>query len=392
MIALYLAPFVIVLLMVIYKFIKRFFKENRINSYFSYLVCVLLFSGIIFSIFGFILNNNELKRIFTRLSFYWLGILLYFVLSFTFVLIITSLIRLIKKRKKLNYIYDKIALVFVLLFTVLMSTFGIMNAHKLYITNYEINVDKQSDFDQLNVCLIADLHLGYNNGLREVKDMVNKINSLNNDIVLIAGDIFDNEFEAIEDPKELSNILSSINSKYGTYAVLGNHDIDEKILMGFTFSKGKDVTIDEKMLEFINNSKINILYDEYINIDNIYIYGRPDKEKINFNNSDRKSVDEICEVLDSNNINIILEHEPIDAESLSLNGIDLYLNGHTHNGQIWPGTLTINLLWDNAYGYKQYHNMHNIVTSGVGLFGPNMRIDSKAEICDIKIIFNNKNQ
>lgn len=388
MIALYLAPFVIALLILIYKFILRFFKENRINSYFSYLVGIILFSGIVFSILGFLINNNILKRIFTKLSFYWLGILLYFVLSFTFSLIVTSLIRLIQKRKKMDYFYDKVALVFVLFFTILMSTFGIINAHKLYVTNYNVNINKESELDDLNICLLADLHLGYNNGVKEVKDMVNKINDLDSDIVLIAGDIFDNEYEALEDSNELANLLSGIKTKYGVYAVLGNHDIDEKILMGFTFSKGKEVSIDERMIEFLNNSKINILYDEYINIGNICIYGRPDNSKINFNNHKRNSIQQICEKLDIENINIILEHEPVDAELLSKNGVDLYLNGHTHNGQIWPGTLTIDLFWDNAYGYKQYLNMHNIVTSGVGLFGPNMRLGSKAEICDININFN----
>lgn len=388
MIALLLLPFVIALLILIYRFIRRFFKENRIDSYFSYLVGIFLFSGIILSLLGFVLNNTILKRVFTRLSFYWLGILLYFVLSFTFVLIITSLIRLIQRRKKMNYIYDKFALVFVLLFTIIMSTFGIVNAHKIYVTNYSVNVNKKSNLDHLNICLVADLHLGYNSGVKEVKDIVDKINSLNSDIVLIAGDIFDNEYEALENPDKLISLLRNIETKYGVYAVLGNHDIDEKILMGFTFSKGKEVSIDKRMLEFLDKAKINVLYDEQTNIDNICIYGRPDNSKINFNKDKRNNVDDILKQLDIDNINIILEHEPVDAELLSKNGVDLYLNGHTHNGQIWPGTLTINLFWDNAYGYKQYQNMHNIVTSGVGLFGPNMRLGSKAEICDISISFN----
>ena len=41
----------------------------------------------------------------------------------------------------------------------------------------------------------------------------------------------------------------------------------------------------------------------------------------------------------------------------------------------------------NACGYLQKGKMHNIVTSGVGLFGPNMRVGTKAEICPITIYF-----
>ena len=84
---------------------------------------------------------------------------------------------------------------------------------------------------------------------------------------------------------------------------------------------------------------------------------------------------------------IILDHEPSDAQILSEYGADLYLNGHTHAGQMWPGTWTIHLFWDNAYGLKRYGSLYNIVTSGVGLFGANMRTDSIAEICHITVRF-----
>ena len=68
-------------------------------------------------------------------------------------------------------------------------------------------------------------------------------------------------------------------------------------------------------------------------------------------------------------------------------GVDIDLCGHTHDGQMFPGNLTIKLMWENACGYLQKGKMHNIVTSGVGLFGPNMRVGTKAEICPITIYF-----
>ena len=69
-------------------------------------------------------------------------------------------------------------------------------------------------------------------------------------------------------------------------------------------------------------------------------------------------------------------------------GVDLDLSGHTHNGQFWPGTITINLAWDNAYGLLKVDNMTSIVTSGVGLFGLNMRTGCFPEIVNININFN----
>lgn len=66
--------------------------------------------------------------------------------------------------------------------------------------------------------------------------MVNTINSENADIVVIAGDIFDNNFDALDNPERLEMLLSQINSTYGTYAVFGNHDVTETLIAGFPIS------------------------------------------------------------------------------------------------------------------------------------------------------------
>ena len=69
--------------------------------------------------------------------------------------------------------------------------------------------------DSLKVVLLADTHFGYSIGTAQAKRIVNKINAQNPDVVCIAGDIFDNEYDAISDPDELKEILSSIQSRYG---------------------------------------------------------------------------------------------------------------------------------------------------------------------------------
>ena len=65
--------------------------------------------------------------------------------------------------------------------------------------------------------------------------MVKKINAANPDLVIIAGDIYDNEFEAIEEPEKIQELFASIQSKYGVFACWGNHDLEEPILAGFYF-------------------------------------------------------------------------------------------------------------------------------------------------------------
>ena len=59
-----------------------------------------------------------------------------------------------------------------------------------------------------------------------VNKLVTEINSLQADVICIAGDIFDNDYEALKNPEETSELFSKLESVYGVYACLGNHDID----------------------------------------------------------------------------------------------------------------------------------------------------------------------
>ena len=52
--------------------------------------------------------------------------------------------------------------------------------------------------------LIADLHLGYSVGDRQMQRMVNKINEQDADLVVFAGVIFDNEYDALQNPDKIA--------------------------------------------------------------------------------------------------------------------------------------------------------------------------------------------
>lgn len=83
----------------------------------------------------------------------------------------------------------------------------------------------------------------------------------------------------------------------------------------------------------------------------------------------------------------MLDHEPRELQELAEAGVDLDLCGHTHDGQMFPGNLITSLSWENSCGYLKKGEMHNIVTSGVGVFGPNMRVGTKSEICGVEVRF-----
>lgn len=270
-----------------------------------------------------------------------------------------------------------------------VSVYGFLNGKHIRTTEYDVAIDKDAgDIHSMKVVLTADLHLGYNTGNHEMEQMVKKINAQDPDLVVIAGDFFDNDFDALEDPGKIAATLRGIKSSYGVYACYGNHDVQEKILAGFTFNHDEKKASDPRMDQFLTDSGITLLRDEGVLVeDSFYLYGRADEERPGRGIDERRTAVELTEGMDMDKPVIVIDHEPKELDELAKAGVDLDLCGHTHDGQMFPGNVTIKLMWENAYGYLKKGKMHNIVTSGVGVFGPNMRVGTKSEICAIDVSF-----
>ncbi len=342
---------------------------------------------------GFLLPPGKPERFMKLVGNYWLGVMAYIILTIVIAdigrVILHRIPRIdqVKLRSRKTFVLTGTACILIIS---AVSIWGAVNARIVRTTDYEVTIEKEVEGKkELNVVLAADLHLGYNIGSRHMQRMVNKINAKDADLVVIAGDIFDNSYESLDDPKRLVSILKSIKSKYGVYACYGNHDIEEKILAGFTFNKkGEKKVSDIRMDELLQKADITLLQDESVLIDDsFYLYGRPDYQKPGRGIEKRKTPEEITADMDQSKPIIVIDHQPRELKELADAGVDLDLSGHTHDGQMFPGNLTIKLLWENACGYLKKGDMHNIVTSGVGLFGPNMRVGTKAEICSIKVRF-----
>lgn len=270
-----------------------------------------------------------------------------------------------------------------------LSAYGVINSKQIHTTNYRVAIDKKAgEIGYMKVVLLADLHLGYNTGNREMKQMVKKVNAQNPDLVVIAGDFFDNDFDALNNPDKIAATLKGIESTYGVYACYGNHDVQEKILAGFTFNHDEKKVSDPRMDQFLVDSGITLLHDEGVVIgDSFYLFGRADEERPGRGIDERLTPSELTKDMDMSMPILVIDHEPKELKELADAGVDLDLCGHTHDGQMFPANLTIKLLWENAYGYLKKDDMHNIVTSGVGVFGPNMRVGTKSEICVIDVEF-----
>ena len=345
---------------------------------------------------GFLIRKPAfLHRILKITSNYFLGIFMYILM----VLLSIDIIRLfLKYVVHASWIQSRIVFAAVgaccICVVIIISFSGIYHAKHIKVTPYKITVDKSApDMDSLKIVLLADTHFGYNSGAVHAQEIVDKINEQNPDLVCIAGDIFDNEYDAVREPEKISEILRTIRSKYGVYACWGNHDLNEPILAGFTFKHKKEDSKqlkDPRMKRFLQNSNIQLLEDEAVLIDNsFYVVGRKDASLVEKIEEKRKTPAQLTQKLDKDKTIIVIDHQPKELQDIADAGVDLDLCGHTHDGQTFPGNYTVKFLWENPCGYLQKGSMHNIVTSGSGVWGPAMRVGTDSEICTIDLTFSN---
>lgn len=342
-------------------------------------------------VIAFLLPKSAVAIVIRRISTYWIGIMLYSLLY----VVLFDLLRLIAKHTKLKntLLFSRGNVIsigsVVVACAVATCLYGIFNARNIKVNEYSITVNKSCGSDKhLKAVLVADLHMGYAIGVDHITNMVEKINQQDADIVIIAGDIFDNSYDGMDDPEGIKAQLKSIKSKYGVYAVYGNHDIDEKILMGFTFDWGGKQLHSEKMTNFMKECNIKLINDESVLInDEFYLVGRRDTDKPGTEDGTRAEISELTKDLDKTKPIFVLSHEPDELQKTADAGADIDFSGHTHDGQLFPGNLTIGLFWENPCGMIKKDNMYSIVTSGVGVYGTFMRVGTDAEICSVDIDF-----
>ena len=379
-----------------YMMFRFFYWMKHCNHRFNWLrfkvpfAVVYLFMALS-PVIAFLLPKSAVAIVIRRISTYWIGIMLYSLLY----VVLFDLLRLIAKHTKLKntLLFSSGSVIsigsVVVACAVATCLYGIFNARNIKVNEYSVTVNKSCGSDKhLKAVLVADLHMGYAIGVDHITNMVEKINQQDADIVIIAGDIFDNSYDGMDDPEGIKAQLKSIKSKYGVYAVYGNHDIDEKILMGFTFDWGGKQLHSEKMTNFMKECNIKLINDESVLInDEFYLVGRRDTDKPGTEDGTRAEISELTKDLDKTKPIFVLSHEPDELQKTADAGADIDFSGHTHDGQLFPGNLTIGLFWENPCGMIKKDNMYSIVTSGVGVYGTFMRVGTDAEICSVDIDF-----
>lgn len=296
-----------------------------------------------------------------RIGFHWFFIMVYLALVF----LVLDIGRLIPGLHMRALLHENVRTLLVLTvgMTLLMS-WGHFRYRQKKRTEVEITLDKPLPAP-MKIVMVSDLHLGYNVGKREVARWVELLNRESADLILVAGDLIDNSPRPVI-AQESWKPLRDLKSRYGSYAVLGNHEY----ISGAAES--------ERILQ---RAGIHPLRDTAIQLENgVWIVGRDDRS-----NGQRKPLPVLTEPLDKSGPLILLDHQPADLSEAQKAGIDLQLSGHTHYGQIWPFSLVTKLIFEQAYGYLQKGDTHYYVSSGLGIWGGKFRIGTRSEYVVITI-------
>lgn len=260
-----------------------------------------------------------------------------------------------------------------LLFLVIL-VIGSRNAWSPIIRSYSVSIPKRAgNRSNLTIAMASDLHLGTVIGNRHLRRLLYKINEIKPDIILLPGDLLDDALDPFL-RKNMAESLGQLQAPLGVYAVTGNHEY-----------YGGKVPEFGAALDAIG---IRLLMDEAAVIDEGFIViGRKDRAAGADGQDGRKSIKELVQPLDSSLPLIMLDHQPSDLSAAETNGIDLCLSGHTHRGQMFPNNLITRRTFELDWGYKKKGNLHALVSSGFGFWGPPIRIGSRSEVLRIDVNF-----
>ena len=234
------------------------------------------------------------------------------------------------------------------------------------------NKDLPTGFDGIKIVHFSDLHYKRAITKEKIDSIVKEINLINPDIVVFTGDLIDKDTPLTDtDFNDLIEKLSKIKTKFGKYAIIGNHDYHnmDKVIKVFNDSNFKylennyDIIYNEKSEKIFIGGLGNISYE----LDNI---------------------DKTMEYFNSNNdidYKIILTHEPdISKKIVSDYNVSLILAGHSHNGQI--RLPIIGAVYTPPHA-KNYYNEHYIIdntdlyiSSGIGFSTINYRFLNQPSI------------
>ncbi len=250
-----------------------------------------------------------------------------------------------------------------------LSIAATYDARKVVHEKVQIKIKKLKK--EYKVAQISDLHIGGLIDQRFIHTIVLRINAMKPDLIVITGDLVDIK---VSQANETIDELKKLQSKYGTYFIVGNHEYFHNIQEILNKVKSIGIRVLENENVYIGDK------DEGFNLAGVYdIFGYRMKMY-------KPDIYKALKGIDIDSPSILLAHQPLFIDEVQ-NGVDLMLSGHTHGGQIYPFKFLVKLQQPYVSGLHQHNdNLQIYVNKGTGFWGPPMRLGASSEITEIDIV------
>ncbi len=363
----YLLPVLFMIFFVGLSVVSVIYLAKRMNFYFgteTIRYWYILFASMpVIMIAGMAIFSNSTSA-FGSMIYQFAAIITGFILYFLMSVLLIDLLHLIIKGSPLIYGISAIVI------TILVVGFGIWNAFNIKVTNFEVPVAGLQE--EVRVVHLSDIHIGHFRGEKFLDKIIDLSLEENPEAIFITGDFFDGRIKLSE---EVLHPLKKVSVPM--FFVEGNHD-------GYT-----GVSI---IKEYLRNVNVRVLENEVEMFGELQIVGlnymHADGQTRNMHASGGATIKGTLDsmAIEKNHPAILLHHSPEGAKYADEHGIDLYLAGHTHAGQLFPVNYLNELLFPYNRGMNTYNNLKVFVSEGVGTFGPPLRIGTKSEVVVLTLV------
>lgn len=243
---------------------------------------------------------------------------------------------------------------------ILISLAGLLNAQRIHVRQVIVKLEHLPEtWRGRRALLLSDVHLGHINGPRFARRLAKLANQLEPAIVFLPGDLFDG---VKVDPARWAAPLARIKAHLGVYFSTGNHDVYGGA---------------EAYRRALGLLGIRVLDNECRTVEGMQIAAI--SYDANFPIQMQKMLDGFA--LDHAKPSILLSHVPNRLPQIEQAGVSLLLSGHTHGGQIVPFTwITRRIFGRHTSGLSRFGSLQVYTSTGVGTWGPPMRIGSSSEV------------
>jgi predicted MPP superfamily phosphohydrolase len=302
------------------------------------------------------------------LTYTWMGFVFLFCSAYLLMDLYSLLLKLIgsfaPEIAALRSSHRGLTLTVVILLCLCISVYGYFAAREIRVERVPVYSKKlPENIDNFRIVQISDVHLGVmiqNDWFRRV---VQRINTLQPDLIVATGDIIDRHVDGAE---EFSEIFSLLNANAAKYAVTGNHEFFAGI---------------EKAVTFLQDSGFTVLRGERVTLGGwLHLVGVDDRAGDRFGGLQGSSESELLLEEPANSFTLLLKHQPIIATE-SVGHYDLQLSGHIHQGQIFPFIYLTRLFYPVESGMNELEKGSKLyVSRGSGTWGPPIRFLAPPEI------------